>query len=372
MTTVKSPEKLTGHDLVNYLTANPDTKGNFKWNSLLSCMWRNLLIAQPGFETVADFNKINAKDAYRILLIHPKLAQRFNWKKIRPDDILEILIKYPELASKERTSSFRSLTWSNLLKKRPELSYLCDFNTFYTSDWVNLVSRQISMAKICPWDKFTRRDWEQLVSIKKNYLKFLKYKHLHSLWTLWGTLKKCYFDKPTQHQGLFEQEISDISTFMIFKHMDKENGRRFLKHMYDHNEYQFRCKYPETDLDTKNWDFIEELCKISPEEAMDVHGKKYMPFHITLVAPDKVFEKLFPLFDLTARDPGGNSLLMAALLFCWHHITPQRLEDIFEPIRLKDAARYKFLLSQGLDPDEKNFAGFSCNDVIKRFNIEIL
>ena len=31
----------------------------------------------------------------------------------------------------------------------------------------------------------------------------------------------------------------------------------------------------------------------------------------------------------------------------------------------EDMSRYNFLLSQGLDPDEKNVAGFSCNDLVK-------
>ena len=30
-------------------------------------------------------------------------------------------------------------------------------------------------------------------------------------------------------------------------------------------------------------------------------------------------------------------------------------------------SRYNFFLAQGLDPDEKNIAGFSCNDLIKHF-----
>ena len=57
-----NPEKLSGHNLVNYLIANPEVRGNFRYHTFLSCMWRNLLIAQPGFADVADFGKIHHHD----------------------------------------------------------------------------------------------------------------------------------------------------------------------------------------------------------------------------------------------------------------------------------------------------------------------
>jgi hypothetical protein len=81
---------------------------------------------------------------------------------------------------------------------------------------------------------------------------------------------------------------------------------------------------------------------------MDVEGKKYMPFYMTLMAPDSVFEKLAPCFDLSSRDPGGNSLLLPALI---HGLCNNSM------------ARYSFLRQQGLDPDEKNIAGFSADDL---------
>ena len=71
---------------------------------------------------------------------------------------------------------------------------------------------------------------------------------------------------------------------------------------------------------------------------------------MTFEAPDRIFEKLLPLFDLQKKDPAGNSLLMAALV---------------RGLDKEDMSRYNFLLAQGLDPDEKNIAGFSCNDLVK-------
>jgi hypothetical protein len=77
-----------------------------------------------------------------------------------------------------------------------------------------------------------------------------------------------------------------------------------------------------------------------------------MPFYLALYAPDSLFEKLLPVFDLEMRDPGGNSLLLPALVsgLCGNSL-----------------ARYEQLLAMGLNPDEKNQAGFSCNDVINYF-----
>ena len=74
-----------------------------------------------------------------------------------------------------------------------------------------------------------------------------------------------------------------------------------------------------------------------------------MPFYMTLMAPDSVFGKLFPVFDLTSRDTGGNSFLLPALIYS---------------LCKEDMSRYEFLLARGLDPDEKNLAGFSCNDLL--------
>ena len=77
-----------------------------------------------------------------------------------------------------------------------------------------------------------------------------------------------------------------------------------------------------------------------------------MPFYLVLNAPDSLFEKLLPVFDPEMRDPGGNSLLLPALVggLCGNSL-----------------ARYEQLLAMGLNPDEKNLAGFSCNDVINYF-----
>ena len=353
-TSVKNPERLSGHDLVNYLIANPEAEGNFKWHTLLSCMWRNLLIAQPRFENVADFQKINLRDAVKIIHEQPQLAFRFDCKSIRWRDWLEILIKYPELATPETTEHLKGYVWSELLKKRPELAHLCPFEKFYSSDWVNLVAGQEAFFDRCPWHKLGVSDWMNLTVRKKSCLRFFRLKYVRCWEYYRMTLRDCYFGKRLPYDGMFRQEINDAATFLIYKKMDRENGKRFLKSLYDNDRNYRRLngrKPPVDEAAEKKWDFVEEICKLAPQEAMDVDGKKYMPFYITLMAPDRVFEKLFPLFDLSERDPGGNSLLLPALLYCRYTGTK---------------SRYAFLKKQGLDPDEKNSAGFSCNDFIKK------
>ena len=330
-----NPERLSKHNLVNYLIDNPDVRGNFKYSSLLSCMWRNLLIARPEFEDVADFLKINGKDMLKIIDAHPRLADRFEWRKMLSGDQLQLMIKHPELATAERTATFRGHLWSELLRKHPQLAHLCPFNKLNLYDWANLVSGQESFAEKCPWHKFNSFDWAYLVGKKKSALKYFKLEHVESGAGLQRILNCCYFGDSPSYQGAFSKEnMEDPATFLIYKRMDKENGRRFLK-------FQLR---------KSNWDFVEELCDISGEDAIDVQGKKYMPFYMTLFAPDSLFAKLFPLFDLNCKDPGGNSLLFPALV---------------RGLAGGDMERYNFLLKQGLSSDEKNIAGFSCDEVIK-------
>ena len=120
--------------------------------------------------------------------------------------------------------------------------------------------------------------------------------------------------------------------------MDKDNAKRFLKNQYEN----------------KNWELIEELCDISPAEAIALDGKKYMPFYIALTAPDSLFYKFFQTVNPKWRDTAGNTVLFPALIRdlagggIWKHC--------------------QYMLERGLDPDEKNLAGFSCNDFIKYFN----
>ena len=328
----KSPHRLSGHKLVDYLIANPDVQGEFKWHTLLSCMWRNLLLAQPSFEKVADFNKINRRDAVKIIEALPQFAHHFDWSKFWEDDCLKLLVNFPELATPECTAYLKSRTWSDLLKKQPGLAPLCDFKKFYSWDWINLLRGQMSFADKCPWELFSSLDWESLLRGRKNCFRFLKMEYIKSAQELHGILSSCYFGERLSFKGAFAQGIQDVGTFLISKRMDRVNGKRFLKMQYW----------------LEKWHWAEEICDIDPEEALDVYGRKLIPFYMVLAAPDSVLEKLLPHFDLTMRDPAGNSLLLPALV---HGLLSTTME------------RYELLIEKGLDPDEKNLAGFSCTEL---------
>ena len=329
-----NPERLSGHDLVNYLIANPESRGNFKWHTLRSCMWRNLLIAQPGFEDVADFDKIYHHDIYKILLEQPQLAPHFDFSKLWDGENRCLFLKRPEIANPETTAYLYTSTWSNILRVHPHLAPICPFDKFYPCDWINLISKHISFADRCSWESFSQYDWEKMVGEQSDCLRYLKLKFLFSAEQLEEILYCCYLGEVSSFKGAFEHGVADAASYLIFKRIDRKNGKCFLKNQ----------------LKDGNWDFVYELCAISPEETLDVYTKKYIHFFMTLAAPDNVFEKLFPLFDLQARDSGGNSHLLAALV---------------RGLTTSDMSRYAFLLEQGLDPEEKNIAGFSCNDFVK-------
>ena len=106
----------------------------------------------------------------------------------------------------------------------------------------------------------------------------------------------------------------------------------------------------------EKWIFLEELCDISPDELTNLPGKKKMPFFIALESPDNIFFKFFQSADLTLRDKAGNSLLFPALV---HDLLNGSLN------------RFEFLCNKGLNPDEKNLAGFSCNDMLQHYTCKI-
>lgn len=332
----KPPERLSGHDLVNYLIDHPQARGNFKWHTLRSCMWRDLLIAQPSFEDVANFKKIILRDGMKIMQVHPQLYHHFEWKKIHTGDWRAFLEKNPEFISAETTAHFRGWDWSEFLKKKPEFAPLCPWEELEIFSWINLIKSKEIFADRCPWDKFRIYHWVRLLGKKRSCLKYFNLKVVPGPEEFVKLLSRCYFGDVFAAKGIFDQDVPDVSTYLILKQMDRENGKRFLKKQYQ----------------TANWRFIEALADISPEDSFDVHGKTFMPFYLVLNAPDSLFEKLLPVFDPEMRDPGGNSLLLPALVggLCGNSL-----------------ARYEQLLAMGLNPDEKNLAGFSCNDVINYF-----
>ena len=310
MQQVCNPEKLSKHDLVNYLIANPEVRGNFKYHTLLSCMWRNLLIAQPGFADVADFEKIHHHDIYKILLEQPQLAPHFDFSKLWDGENRCLFLKRPEIATPETTAFISDYAWSRILRVHTHL------------------------GSFCPWKKLYSHYWCDILSHNADCLQFFKLEYAKSVTDIFLALYHCYLGDVLPCKKDFEQNIQDGASYLIFKRIDRTNSKKFLK----------------KEIRRNNWEFVEQLSAISLEDALDVYNKKYIHFFMTLEAPDHLFEKFLPLFDLQKKDPAGNSFLMAALV---------------RGLDKEDMSRYDFLLAQGLDPDEKNIAGFSCNDLIK-------
>ena len=304
------PEKLSKHDLVNYLIAHPDAKGNFKFHTFLSCMWRNLLIARPEFIGVADLEKIHHHDMYKILLEQPQLAPYFDFSKLWDGENRCLFTKRPEIATPETTA------------------FISDYA------WVRIVRVHTHLGKFCPWKNFHIYQWEHVLSHNAECLQFFKLDYVKDAGDIFSVLYDSYLGEVLPYKKDFEQNIQDAASFLIFKRIDRTNSKKFLK----------------KEINSDNWEFVEQLCAISPEDALDVYNKKYIPFFMTLKAPDELFEKFLPFFDLRQKDPAGNSFLMAALV---------------RGLDKGDMSRYNFLLSQELDPDEKNVAGFSCNDLVK-------
>ena len=360
-----NPERISGHNLVNYLLANPEARGNFKWHTLRSCMWRNLLVKCPQFAefgTSADFQKITHSDALKIIDSHWELTEKFPQNKFSDYDWLWIVRNRMELFKIAPLEKFNGYMWSMLLQKHPALENLCPWEKLSGGDWCLLLLKQKQFAERCPWEKmdggnwsFLLRsasnfadkcnwqrlkdyDWLCLLRKKKTFLAQYKLQYIKSAYYLNSILEACYFGDTAPEKGLFTKNDIDVPSYQIYKSMDKENAKKFLKNKYERGD----------------WQFIRKLCNVSLEEAIEVDGKKYMPFYLALTAPDEIFYKFFQNANTTIRDTAGNSLLFPALIrdidkSKWNH--------------------YNYLLERGFNPDEKNLAGFSCSDLLKHFKI---
>ena len=360
-----NPERLSGHNLVKYLIDNPNASGKFKWHTLRSCMWRNLLLKCPEYAkygTPDDFQKITHCDALKIVKTHGKLMQFFPQDKFSDYDWLGMILAQPDILPFSPKEKFSNYVWRVLLQTHPTIADNCPLEKLSDGDWSEVLIRQNQLADRCPFEKFSgwawanllagasvfadkcnwepldASDWQHLLLKKKTFLANCKLEYIKSAKDWQMILEKCYFGDVLPYGGLFVEEISDAATYLINKSMDKDNAKRFLKNQYAN----------------KNWAFIEELCDISPDEAIAVDGKKYMPFYLALTAPDSLFYKFFQSVNTKLRDTAGNTVLFPALI-----------RDLVGGSTRK---HYQYILEHGLDPDEKNLAGFSCNDLIKYFN----
>ena len=339
MTTIPSkkinPETISGHKLVKYLIENPDAAGNFKWHTLLSCMWKDLLIPCPQFAQFADFNKITHYDAVKIVKVHVRMAPKFPQHLFSIYDWIDFIGVAPELAEYYDLSQLYPHHWQLLVCKQKAFADLCPWQKFNGTNWCDLLLRNSSFADKCNWSLLGVGSWHQLLRKKKSLLPYFKLKYLPDAKHLSGIMAGCYLGENRNLKGLFADPPQDAATYLVYKSMDRENGKIFLKKKYA----------------TGDWKFIMELFQLSPQEIFEVAGKKDIPFFITLMAPDDIFYKLIDAIDISQRDIGGNTLLFPAVI---------------HDVNCGNSERTKYLEKQGLNLDEKNLAGFSCADLHKR------
>ena len=355
----KNPERLSGHKLVDYLTEHPDVQGTFKWHTLRSCMWRRLLSACPQYASFVDYGKITVRDAKNILLAQWQLISRFDIGQFTPYDWTELLIAHPELSNYCELDSLHGYFWVLILQEQPSLASKCRWEVLSNRNWCALLRKHKEFADRCPWEKFSGGDWSELLLANSSFADRCPWKSLSP--RSWRSLirgKPCFlrhytldlFSGPEDYfalleesclgdtarpHGMFENFSGDTASYLLCKVMDRENGARYLKERYL----------------KKDWAFLEELCDISPEELLAAApGKKQIPFLIALKAPDTLFRKFFHTVNSSLRDRVGNTLLHYALA---------------RDLRSGETARYPFLLERGCDPEVKNEAGFSCQDLLK-------
>ena len=358
----KTPERFSGHTLVDHLIEHPDAQGNFKWHTLRSCMWRRLLSVCPQYAPHADFGRISTRDAKKILLAQWRLISHCHVKLFTPYDWVELLSAHPELADYCDLDCLIGYAWVLILQAQPSLEAKCRWEKISVRGWRDLLQKRKEFADRCPWEKFRGGDWTELILSKSAFADRCPWQllspqnWLHLIWRKPGFLKHYtldFFSGPEDYfdlleascigitappHGMFEKFSGDVSSYLLCKVMDRENGARYLKKRYANGD----------------WAFLEELFDISPEEVLETMGRKQIPFLIALEAPDPLFQKFFRTVDPTLRDRVGNTLLHYALAHDLHSDGPERSS---------------FMLERGCDPEAKNEAGFSCRDILEHIEM---
>ncbi len=315
-------------------------------------------------------------------LIHdyPHLIEHYNISEYHWEHLIEIFKENPDVANFFALAyDCNGAQWMSLLTNVPELAYRCPWRRLSCPQWAELLAQQPQFADFCPWGKLTgsylismleaqpqlatKCHWEK-VYCQRGILAYLPHLAHYCNWEKinfrdffrdyqinlsqfklenvpspegWRQLlDEFYSDKYGCCKGLFADGVDDAATYMIYKSMDKDNAKLFIKKQFSDG----------------NWDFLEDLCDISPEELTHSPGKRKMPFDIALNCPDRIFYKFFQSPKLAIRDKAGNSPLFPALV---NDLLNGKLN------------RFEFLCQKGFDPNEKNLAGFSCNDMIKHY-----
>ena len=264
----------------------------------------------------------------------PELSYRCPWRRLTGSDWAKLLIEQPQFADWCPWYKLTDLYLVDLLKHQGQLAEKCRWDSVIPSCQTEIAALLPHLSHFCNWEKISVRKLFRDYKVNLSQYK-LEYISTPEIWH--EMMETFYSDRSGSYKGIFADGVEDVATYMIFKAMDKANAKLFLK-------CQFECEA---------WDFLEELCDISPEELTHVPGKNKMPFYIALNAPDNIFYKFFQSGDQHLRDKAGNSVLFPALV---HDLLNNGLN------------RFEFLCQKGFDPDEKNLAGFSCNDMIKHYS----
>ncbi len=352
------PERLSGRKLADHLISHPQASGNFQWHTLNSSMWVRLLSACPQFAPYGDYEKITRQDLIKILTARRDLVTQVKTEKLFPCDWVELLVVHPELAvhcdfdwigrenwlrvpkihpglpARLRRERIRMTeAWSNLLKVRPEFADRCPWKMLAGSGWNELLIGRPEFYEHCRWDLLKPADWDTLIREQPGFLSRYTLKYFDGVEHYSALLECSYRSEDHSPGGLFKEFVGDPASFMICKSMDADNARKYLR----------KC------VSDGNWDFLEQLHDLAPEELGVIARKGQAPFLIALKAPETLFRKFFRSADPELRDEAGNTLLHCALIH--DRCTGQ-------------GDRYRFLLEKGCDADVRNAAGFSCNELL--------
>lgn len=184
----KSPEKLSGNNLADYLIKHPDTTGNIKFRQFSSLCWVKLLSHCPQFAEQCDFSKMPVDSATQLVIAQPMFLDRFdltklNWK--------EILCAHPNLIKhcpEQKLKRFRTGAWGEILRVQPELAKYAPLHRFSDSELCELISYQPQFADTVQWEKETNPlVWKKaillqpdtLLACKKEWKKYFNFDGLN-------------------------------------------------------------------------------------------------------------------------------------------------------------------------------------------------
>jgi hypothetical protein len=298
-------------DLIRIFKENPDNADFFDLvHNLNGDQWASLLANIPELAYRCPWKKLTGSAWAKLLASQPQFAEYCTWSKLNGLYLVDLLSMQPQFAEKCLLKRATATCQTAILAKLPHLAHFLDWGKIYVADIFHDYKVDLAQFKLeyIP----SPAEWQSL-------------------------MYSFYFSGKGWCKGLFADGVDDAATYMIYKSMDKENAKLFLKEQF--------CN--------KKWDFLEELCDISPDELINLPGKKKMPFYIALNCPDRIFYKFFQSPNLAIRDKAGNSPLFPALV---NDLLNGKLN------------RFEFLCQKGFDPNEKNLAGFSSNDMIKHYS----